>query len=194
MIHIEMWQLDKSLNNCYHSFTHALPPPNPRIRIMNRSFRYSTNGAATWLIFTQAWVEIPMTKLHYTLTQLPSEKRQVGVGTGVHTTHTVYSCMRTGLAGGYGGHQVQRELILKKCPSSCLAPFPAGSWPRHRCHARSTPTLHITLQLVSANRCSRLGCRPQHARKQIVIMSLPSIISFFLLFFCCPGEQWRGPT
>lgn len=58
---------------------------------------------------------------------------------------------------------------------------------------------------VSANRCSRLGCRPRHARKQTVIVCLPSIISsssFFAFSFPLstsshpdrPGEQSRGPT
>lgn len=61
----------------------------------------------------------------------------------------------------------------------------AGAKPDHPPTPRSFHpprfTLHITLQLALANRCSRLGCRPQHARKPTLIVGLPSIISSPLL-------------
>lgn len=73
---------------------------------------------------------------------------------------------------------------------------------RYRCRTRSPPTprsfhprftLRITLQLVLANRCSRLGCRPQHARKQTLIVGFPSIISSPLLLFSPPLLFSRTP-
>lgn len=45
------------------------------------------------------------------------------------------------------------------------------------------PCVSLSLAEVSANRCSRLGCRPRHARKQTVIVGLPSIISSSSFFY-----------
>lgn len=139
-------------------------------------------------------------QIHYTLTQLPSQRWGGG-----HSTYTVYSCWGTGSAGGYRVIECGKKKTwadVDKVQRTHLA--------RYRCRTRSPPTsrsfhprftLRITLQLVLANRCSRLGCRPQHARKQTLIVGFPSIISSPLLLFSPPllfperpGEQSRGPN
>ncbi len=127
------------------------------------------------------------------------------------------TCMHTGSAGGYRGRQVRKEceLILVKFielhPGLASSQLTLGhntgatrSPPRplHPITRPPPPATYRSPASVSLhNRCSRLGCRPRHARKQTVIVGLPSIISSFFSFFFStsslpnsPGEQSRGPT
>lgn len=130
-----------------------------------------------------------------------------GKGGGGHSSYTVYSCWETGSAGGYRVTECKEkcELMLCEEPIWYLGPMqvPHPITPQPQSLPPHSPprfTLRITLQLALANRCSRLGCRPQHARKQTLIVGLPSIISSPLLFPPPllypgrPGEQSRGPN
>lgn len=79
-----------------------------------------------------------------------------------------------------------------------------GAAPDHPPHPQILPllaphplrfTLRITLQLALANRCSRLGCRPQHARKQqsYCVPSFHHLLSFTSLFFSPTSPFPRTP-
>lgn len=56
--------------------------------------------------------------------------------------------------------------------------FPAGFGPQCRCHT-SPLTYHSPATVSFHNRCSRLDCKPLHARKQTIV-ALPCVISHFI--------------
>lgn len=158
-----------------------------------------------WVMFKPALWPIPMTKC---ITHLPNYLVRVEGG-AIHSTYTVYSC-RWRVSWRLQGHRVRAD--ADKVQTAHLAYGPdTGAAPDHPPPPDPPPrhlTLHITLQQALANRCSRLGCRPRHARKQTLIVDPPSVISPFLLlllffFFLptplssspdSPGEQSRGPN